>query len=413
MNNLIEAFKSIKLEDIWIRFLADLKQAFTNPAADFKVTLMVTVIIMVLLTLVIILGIIVYLIATRGKRTIIVTKVKVSETDILINRIILVLFVLTAIVAANYYSERTASCLGCHPPQLEAAALSKTVHKGMRCIECHKLPGVTGYIRQKIDFGRMLAVYYTMRKKENPASGTQRFIGDASCLKCHREIRTRVFEIENRRTSHVGIVGSKFTCADCHSEVAHPGVSQPPRTYSMSKCLTCHDGVREKKECKICHPKYGSGERVVKVKDLPKVELSRELRCYNGCHEEETQCLPCHGVTMPHPEDWVIKSTNLNRHGREAAFTKKNVCWRCHYDGKNYFRPGNQFCGRCHEINFHGPDEQTYWSHQQFSPENCEMLCHPAGFCSRDCHGPVQPRDPLPERVQNSYWRLAPPGVDF
>jgi ribosomal protein L31 len=410
LNKLQEAFKGLKWNEIWVRFVADLKQAITSPTADPVVTLMVSFMLLVLVSLLVVIGLIIYTFATRGRRTIIVARAQISETDILIGRIILIVFVLSLILTVNYYAERTQSCLGCHPKQLQLDSLSKTAHKGIDCIRCHRQRGVGGYLRQKVDFSRMLLVYYINKtENNNPAVKAQGYVGDSSCLSCHRK---RIFEPvvkENIRMSHFEVIGSDFTCTDCHSQVAHPTTTKPERRYSMNNCLTCHDGVRVSKECSECHPKYEGGERVVKNIEISKISLPQELSCYGTCHDERKECLPCHGVTMPHPPEWAGGA--LPTHGRYAAFTKKKLCWRCHYEGNRYFSAGKSFCGKCHEIEFHGPDDEVYWGHQKFSPGNCEMLCHGPGFCTQKCHGPVAPKDPLPKKIEEAYFGYPPDAV--
>jgi nitrate/TMAO reductase-like tetraheme cytochrome c subunit len=410
LNNLIQQLKTLKLKDVWIQFLADLKQAITAPTADLRVTLMVVSILAIVVSILVLFGMIIYFYTTRGKRVLIVTKVQVRESDLLINRLLLLLFVLVLLFTVNYYTESRESCLNCHKKQYEYEALKQTPHKGIACIACHKQPGATGYLRHKVDFARMLFVFYVTRKENiNPAVGVKGSVADGACLRCHMEVLRKKVKKDNLAMSHKEVTGQEFACTDCHSTVAHPGLTKPEKTYSMFGCQTCHDGKQASNECRLCHPKYSMGEQVARDLQLPKVELSRKFNCYGACHDEKKECLPCHGVTMPHPENWVGAHPE---HVKYAAFTKKKVCWRCHYGANRYFSPGKDFCGRCHGIEFHGKDEEVYWSHQQFTPGNCEMLCHGVGFCSEYCHETRFPRSPLPEKVKNSYFGY-PPGVDF
>lgn len=410
MNNLFEVFKNFSFKEIWLRFLADLRQAITAPTADPKVTLMVTLILMIIVTILVIIGIIIYTFTTSGRRVIFIAKVQLSEKDRLINNLLLVVFVLLLLFTSSYYAERQSSCLNCHKSSYQLAALKKTQHKNVRCLACHKEPGVSGYLRQKVDFVRMMFVFYTRRSKEvNPAVFARGGVFDGGCLRCHRQVLKETTSKNNLSMSHKEVVGTGFACVDCHNQVAHPGLTKPVKSYTMFACMNCHDGRRASKECRECHPKYSMGERVAKDVELPKTEIPTTLRCYGACHNEEKECLPCHGVTMPHPENWVGAKP---AHVAYAAFTKKKLCWRCHYDGNKYFSPGREFCGRCHGIEFHGKDEEVYWSHQQFYAGNCEMLCHGPGFCSEYCHGPRVPKSPLPDKVKNSYFGY-PPDIDF
>lgn len=410
MNNLLEILRNLKLEDLWFRFLADLRQAITAPTADPRVTLMVTFILLIFVSILVLIGLIIYTFTTGGRRAIIVTKVQVSEKDRLINNLLMLVFVLVLVFTANYYAERQSSCLGCHTRSTEYAALKKTAHKDVQCISCHKAAGATGYLRQKVDFLRMLFVFYSKGGKDNnPAMQAKGGSFDSACLRCHGDILKRNVRKENLVMSHKEKVGTEFSCADCHNQVAHPGISKPVKQYDMFDCSVCHKEVHASNRCGTCHPQYAMGVILAKDVELPKTELPEVLNCYGPCHDEKKECLPCHGVTMPHPEDWVGE---VPQHARYAAFTRKKLCWRCHYDGDKYFSPGREFCGKCHPLEFHGPDEEVYWSHQRFYPGNCEMLCHGPGFCSTFCHEARTPRSPLPKRVEEAYFGY-PPDVRF
>ena len=402
-------FGNLSAKEIWTKFLLDLKQAFTAPAADPLLTLMVTLIIFIVLTAVVLLFVVIYMFFTRGRRVLVYTKVQVSQRDIWLSRLFFLVFAIVLAATANYYAERTQSCLNCHPAQLTQATLDRTAHKGIECIGCHRGPGVVGYFQQKLDIARMAVVYLQTRDPKKTLLAQGGFVTNAACLKCHSAILERVVIKGNLAMSHDEPEKENRSCLECHSPVAHPGQG-PQRTFSMSSCMACHTYMRASVACKTCHPKNAEGYRAVNIEDLPKVDLPSELRCYEGCHDEKKECLPCHQVTMPHPEDWV--ASPIPAHIRYAAFTKKKLCWQCHYDGDRYFEQTKTFCQRCHPLQFHGPDEQVYWSHQRFTTGECTGLCHRLEFCDQACHTRKTPRSPLPARVQNSEFGY-PRDLDF
>ena len=65
----------------------------------------------------------------------------------------------------------------------------------------------------------------------------------------------------------------------------------------------------------------------------------RDVSC-SGCHDEERDCDPCHGLRMPHTTEF-----KLHAHARAAAvdiwYNGGKACGRCHTDSRNP-------CGRCH-----------------------------------------------------------------
>ncbi|MBN2848535.1 MAG: hypothetical protein JXP72_08840, partial [Coriobacteriia bacterium] len=138
----------------------------------------------------------------------------------------------------------------------------------------------------------------------------------------------------NIRVSHAEPLSAGMNCVDCHGDVGHLG--EPGRVpVSMDRCLGCHDGETAAAACATCHTTdiaatgrdalvatdgraTGSGEY-----QYPTVVAS-DTDC-SGCHEVETQCDPCHGLRLPHPERFVS-----GYHAADAAFEKKESCYRCH-----------------------------------------------------------------------------------
>lgn len=394
---------SIGWRQIIDTFLLDLKQAFSAPSANPAVTLIVVLIVAILLTILILLGVSIYLFLTRGKRAAFWVKVTVTKRDIWVGRIFFLLFLIALLLSGTYYAQNDRNCLNCHKEGLEKKSLEKTSHKGLQCIACHMKPGITGYLQQKLDFLRW-GFAYLARDKVPPSSELKGNVSDSSCLKCHREVIEKTILKYNLRVSHKEIYEGGFRCVDCHNQVAHPKVSVPEKSPSMDTCLLCHDGKKASYSCSECHTKdVGKGVRPAK-RELPKTEVAVTWNwCYGECHNEKKECLPCHGTTMPHPPGWA--NGRLPIHPKEAAFEKKQLCWRCHYSDRKPFTKGDEFCGKCHPIEFHGKDEIVYWSHQQFSTSDCAGLCHSAETCTKLCHGEKKAKV-LPPPYKNYPFKI-------
>jgi len=104
------------------------------------------------------------------------------------------------------------------------------------------------------------------------------------------------------------------------------------------------------------------------------------------CHIENTFCLGCHGMEMPHSEEFETKTHP------ETAATMIDKCEFCHQQSTTYF------CDNCH----HGTkvdwtfDAATPWQNQHAKTvvekgvAGCLGTCHEQQFCV-DCHTALKP----------------------
>ena len=104
------------------------------------------------------------------------------------------------------------------------------------------------------------------------------------------------------------------------------------------------------------------------------------------CHIENTFCTGCHGMEMPHPEEFKTKTHP------ELAATMIDKCEFCHQQSTTYF------CDNCH----HGSqvgwtfDAATPWQNQHAKTvvekgvAGCLGTCHEQQFCV-DCHTSLKP----------------------
>lgn len=124
--------------------------------------------------------------------------------------------------------------------------------------------------------------------------------------------------------------------------------------------------------------------------DWPVVHAEGVNRCYT-CHVKESFCDSCHGVTMPHPDEFLKpKSGAADGHpalSKDAELAKK--CIMCHG-----VEAENEFCSSCHhgaESKWEFKAEKNWASSQHAASVNkngvgtCTDRCHAVKFCN-DCH---------------------------
>jgi hypothetical protein len=128
---------------------------------------------------------------------------------------------------------------------------------------------------------------------------------------------------------------------------------------------------------------------------LPVVKVQDVDYCAT-CHVKDTFCNGCHGMEMPHPEEFKTKS-----HPQVAA-TAIDKCEFCHQQSTTFF------CSSCH----HGTkvdwtfDPATPWQNQHAKTvvekgvAGCLGACHEQQFCV-DCHTTLKP---LPTSHKAGDW---------
>jgi len=177
-------------------------------------------------------------------------------------------------------------------------------------------------------------------------------------------------------------------CADCHEVPTHTEIAI--RKPTMIKCFGCHsqtDTAAPSGACATCHPRnfplkpttheasdwLPSREQLVTTRAThPKAAQESPKGC-ELCHTK-TFCSDCHGLDMPHPQDWQ------NVHSEKAVDVGGKVCMRCH--------PNNESCQVCHHPGYK-PGGPPWWQiHPQAvyneGPDLC-LQCHSTLTCAR-CH---------------------------
>lgn len=284
-----------------------------------------------------------------------------------------------AVTSMNAYCAET-----CHGRSESVKDATEIDHAA--CVSCHET-GWLAVFSNASSRARMVAAYAVGR---SPAR-TSQAVDSHSCLNCHGEVGdTTTTSRGGIRMSHKEVMAAGQPCTECHSAQGH---HPSAFTASMSACITCHDSRTAKAECSLCHTKEpaSSGFAAKQTRETlgtgdivyPAVRASN--RDCGGCHDQARQCDPCHGLRMPHSDEF-----RGGGHARPAAFTSKVVCWTCH---------DPQWCGNtgCHGAfdpsgtrSSHGPGwEQEH----KGAPWGGGCACH-AGRSGRTesmcylCHAP-------------------------
>lgn len=137
----------------------------------------------------------------------------------------------------------------------------------------------------------------------------------------------------------------------------------------------------------------GGHEEDPYILPVPKVD---DVDYCSTCHVEENFCMSCHGMEMPHPEEFKTKSHP------EVVQTQLEKCEFCHQQSTTFF------CDSCH----HGSkvdwtfDVAQPWQNQHAKTvvekgvAGCLGTCHEQQFCV-DCHTNLKP---LPTSHQAPDW---------
>ena len=195
------------------------------------------------------------------------------------------------------------------------------------CVSCHEQRGIFGILANASSRARML-VYYGLGRSPRKYSVA---VDSVACLGCHGAVEGETVASKTGiRMSHKEVIEAGQPCAACHQATGH---SKDAFTASMSTCLPCHDAKIASATCTTCHVKdpgttvVATGETIEGMGSgmlvYPAVRAANR-RC-GSCHDQERECDTCHGIRMPHSNDFIEGA-----HARSAAFTGKIKCWRCH-----------------------------------------------------------------------------------
>jgi hypothetical protein len=176
------------------------------------------------------------------------------------------------------------------------------------------------------------------------------------CSDCHfyLDVPGQVPATLMENFSHEAHLERGAGCESCHEPPIHTETGI--RTPTMARCFTCHateEDAEAPGDCDLCHPP-----------DFPIMPASHTPEFFQGgharvveregtedcffCHEgdEESFCDGCHGIEMPHPEEWGRTADGDPGDHVQASFDEGEVCVRCH--DNEVAPPGNCYGGECH-----------------------------------------------------------------
>lgn len=265
----------------------------------------------------------------------------------IISRLNFIKLVIALIAVVSFFSaiavtvtSQTGFCNSCHIMNDYYGAWEKSVHSETSCLSCHVRPGLTGYMKGKIN-GLAQAVDCIVGRVGTKAEAT---VLDVSCLRsaCHNKQTLLDQELfyNNVKFTHQGHVdesldGIRITCGTCHNH------RQQDDHFSVDRevCYTCHF-VRSdqngpglvQSQCLDCHD---VPEDIIDL-GLVTIDhqsfLTYDVNCENSCHQRqvehvsrvsETACLHCHTFGMKNDDT----SEELHAYHSEK---EKVECVECH-----------------------------------------------------------------------------------
>lgn len=264
-------------------------------------------------------------------------------------------------------------CTQCHNTEKRVATPSESVlidhavheENEVSCAICHNR---TAHVE---DFKLTLTDPETGR----PNTKHEEFMTMTACFRCHSQGETPEGGLE-----------APGACSACHP----PGMELKPESHfeegffpeghaklasiETSRARTAERAAGAEEQAAAAERQHGAEEEESIGPSLPKVQTINE--CYT-CHSEKF-CVDCHGIEMPHPEDF--KET----HG-DAGKKDPKVCANCHGDI-------NVFCDECHHGTSLGVPYNAGTDWRTKHPETVASVgasvcfeCHNPTYCA-NCH---------------------------
>ncbi len=309
------------------------------------------------------------------------------------------------------------SCMACHMP-VNSDPITFILHKAEALGELYLT--VTGNYELPL----------------NGSSHVALSMSSEQCTQCHNLERRTVTPSPGILIDHEVHGTADVTCAICHNRVAHvedfeltlkdPTTGEANRPHadfmSMTACFRCHSqgetpegGLEAPGACAACHPAgfelkpkshfeegfYPAGhaklasEETSRVREFAAhegdeaqheaaershgggggvgealVKLEALNECYT-CHAEKF-CSDCHGLPMPHPEDFSEGHGDLGK-------KDPKVCATCHGDA-------DRFCDECHHGSAMGVEYTAGTQWRTLHPATVSQTGAKACF---ECHNPT------------------------
>lgn len=306
----------------------------------------------------------------------------------------------------------------CHKVQDDTiTAYQHSTHNKVSCMSCHEPVNanpITFTLKKAKALGELVLTvtnnYELPLNAESHLAENEEEMGAEQCTQCHN-LDTRVITAsEGIIINHAIHEENDIHCTMCHNRVAHvedfdlalvdPKTGEPNTRHEdfmlMEGCYRaegCHGletSYRAPGECSACHPadfplmpenheELGFYSQGGDSSGHWKLNEERPGYC-RTCHVESEFCVGCHGVVMPHPEDFSVD------HGT-AGKADPAVCANCHAKGTDAGAESFEFCNSCHH---EGSDPTVGWIPQHYvavreqGAQAC-FECHNPTFCA-ECH---------------------------
>ena len=307
----------------------------------------------------------------------------------------LVALMVVAIVFAIYATSQPGYFARYSSLQRSHTTLESSVHKGIRCDQCHIDKRGTVF-----STAALVGDFYAglLGKPRAPLFVTMATPSREACLACHgndwSDDSKKTLKIPH--PAHLRVASETRDCVTCHKWTAHEEVYMVKHTAmpfsTVCASFECHVGTKPAKDCKNCHHVLQESLGAWKDVHPATVRANGPNACLEKCHTAD-QCRLCHttgktpvfattisspgvkGIEQQHVlPDWIAK------HGA-LALADQSKCLLCHVSEGE--------CQDCHSRRpaFHG--SQTTWlaQHQPLAKQNPKrcLTCHQQTWCDA-CH---------------------------
>ena len=278
-----------------------------------------------------------------------------------------------SIVALGVLADTGIGCTSCHAMRPYAQEQAHGQHRTLSCATCHRTEGRLSWLQDGLGIQRMGISQLVGRE---PVGSS---VPDTNCRSCHRVILDATVVSDGLRVSHKELLDQP--CAQCHGGTAHQLEERVYGVPEMEACTVCHAAsTRDLTTCEFCHV---SDSRRASNSDKTQWRASHgpnwktthgmgNLSTCIHCHEQ-TKCVSCHGVPVPHVPTWP------KEHGAGLTARVREQCVQCH---------DKDWCSTCHGgvemphapqfIKTHGPQAQDVGETSCFK-------CHTESGCE-ECH---------------------------
>jgi len=249
-----------------------------------------------------------------------------------------VVAVLIAWVVFGATTSARGMCIACHAAEDHIAYMKSVDHPDVSCVYCHETGG--GFERHTSNV--LPRALHLLSGVTGNSGGLYASVSQSSCLKCHNT-KLDSATVSSRtylRVSHKEPIEANMSCLRCHLFSETQEVSF--KDMGMAVCIQCHSGERASAECTTCHTKPASARNRGAGQENQEILITAapQERCYD-CHNPRP-CDNCHGLRIPHPENFAGRAHVAERNRLGTA-----RCQKCHHkDSPTGIMP----CTDCHSL---------------------------------------------------------------